>query len=43
MRGGVVYVVVTSPPATEEFGTIDREIVSRQGYRVVVLKEEQHS
>jgi hypothetical protein len=36
---GAVYVAVSSPPATEEFGGMGREIESRQGNcRVVALK-----
>jgi hypothetical protein len=31
--GGIAYVVVMSPPATEETGAMGREIKSRQGFR----------
>jgi hypothetical protein len=37
---GVVYIVVLSPPATEETGVMSREIKSRQDiHRVVALRK----
>jgi hypothetical protein len=39
-RFGVVYIVVLSPPSTEEIGSMGREIESRQGIgRVVAIKK----
>jgi hypothetical protein len=38
-HGGVVYVVVLSPPATKESGAMGREIESRQGIGWWLLKK----
>jgi hypothetical protein len=38
----VVYIVVSSPPATEETGAMDHKIESRQGNRVVAFKKKKY-
>jgi hypothetical protein len=36
-RGGVVYIVLTSLPATKEIGAMGREIESRQTFNLIIL------
>jgi hypothetical protein len=41
--GGEAYIVVSSPPATEEIGAMGREIESRQGWQLFNMEKIYHN